>query len=122
MIRLEKLSKTFRGRPALIDLSLIIEYCLDHKELRGPAILLEAESTRLAEHICDVVHVKRHPSVCSPSDVNWLVKRLAAAGYTLRDPVDVGGLTKQREAQQSAVESIAVYLGKPSAPFVPEPT
>lgn len=104
---------------ALIDLALIVEYCLDDQNLRGPAVLLEAESTRLAKHICEVIHVTPQPAECSPEQVEQLTKRLASAGYSLRSNVDLGAFAERRAAEQSAVEGMAVYLGKPSAPLIP---
>lgn len=103
---------------AMIDLALIIEFCLDDQELRGPAIMLEAESTRLADHICDTIGITAKPSECSPADVEQLIERLAAAGYSIRMDVDVSALAERRAAQQSDVEAIAAHLGKPGAPLL----
>ena len=104
---------------ALIDLALIAEYCLDDQQLRGPAVLLEAESTRLADHIYETIGITAKPSECSQADVEQVIERLTKAGYDIRRDVDVGVLAERRDTLQSAVEGIAVYLGKPSAPLVP---
>lgn len=103
---------------AMIDLALIIEFCLDDQDLRGPAVLLEAESTRLADHIRDTIGITSKPSECSPADVEQLIKRLAAAGYSIRMEVDVAALAERRRAKQSDVEAIAAHLGKPGAPLL----
>lgn len=103
---------------ALIDLALIVEHCLDDRALRGPAILLGAESTRLADNICENIGIASKPSECCPAEVEQLIERLARAGYAVRMDVNVSALAEQRRAQQSRVEGIAVYLGKPSAPLI----
>lgn len=103
---------------ALIDFALVVESCLDEEELRGPAILLGAESTRLAEHICETVGIRPKPAGSNRSDVEQLITRLKKAGYGIRDQVDLSDFAKRRDLLQSPVEGIAVYLGRPSAPLV----
>ncbi|MEO7634151.1 MAG: hypothetical protein ABIS38_00715 [Sphingomicrobium sp.] len=104
---------------ALIDLALITEYCLDERPLRGPAVLLGAEATRLAGQICAVIHLP--PGNCeSPvADVEQLGARLAAAGYAIRADFDAAALAQRRGKLHATVEALAAHLGKPSSPLLP---
>lgn len=104
---------------ALIDFALIVQYCIEDRDLRGPAILLGAESERLAEHVCALVGVARKPGRSRPDDIARLMERLGKAGYELQADVDLAAVAERRDARQAAVEGIALYLGKPSAPLFP---
>lgn len=104
---------------ALIDLALITEYCLDDRALRGPAVLLGAEATRLASQICAVIHLPLGGCECDAADVEQLAARLVKAGYAIRADFDAAALAERRGTLHAAVEALAAHLGKPSSPLLP---
>lgn len=114
---------TGAGWPAalgtLLDLALILEYCVVDDELRGPALLLSADGTRLATGICAQTGLKYQPADASPASFAQILERLATAKYPLRSDFDAAALAERRAQQQAPVEAIARHLGKPSALLVP---
>ena len=104
---------------ALIDLGLIVEYCLDDRRLGGPATLLVAEGERLAGHVSAAIGLATDSCPCTAEDVERLAARLAKAGYVIRPDFNAAALAERRAELQAPVEEIADHLGKPSAPLVP---
>lgn len=103
---------------AMLDLALILEACLADDELRGPALLLSADGTRLASEICAQTGLKYTPAEASPECVAQLLERLSTAGFALRSTVDAAALAERRAQQQAPIAAIAEHLGKPSALLV----
>lgn len=106
---------------ALIDLGLIIQYCLENRQMGGAAALLVAEGARLSVEVSSVNGLNSQQCGCTREDIEQLVARLAKAGYALRDDLDARALAERRAQLQAPVEGIARYLGKPSTPLLPPP-
>ncbi len=110
---------TGAGWPAalgsLLDLALILEYCVVDDELRGSAVLLGADGARLATDICAQTGLKYTPVEVSPASIAQLLERLAKAKFPLRSDFDAAALAERRAQQQAPVEAIARHLGKPTA-------
>jgi hypothetical protein len=104
---------------ALIDLGLIVQYCLANRQMGGAAALLVAEGSRLAGQVSVAKGLATETSGCSVGDVEQLVARLGKAGYSLRPDIDAAALAQRREKLQGPVEGIAGHLGKPSALLLP---
>ena len=104
---------------ALLDLALILEYCVVDDTLRGPALLLSAEGGRLATEICRLSGLKYQPPAASPASFAQILERLAKAKFPLRSDFDTAALAERRAQQQAPIEAIAQHLGKPSTVLVP---
>jgi len=104
---------------ALIDLGLIVEYCLDEPRMSGPATLLVAEGTRLAGQVCLSIGLDTELCAGTAEEIEQLLARLAKAGYALRPDLDSAALAERRSQVQAPVQGIANHLGKPGAPLVP---
>jgi hypothetical protein len=102
---------------ALLDLALLSEYCLDDESLRGAAVLLRDEGTRMARELAQVVNLK--PCDVSPDEPELVqgVEQLRSSGYAIRD-CDLAIISEQRVQYRSCVEALAAHLGKPSAVLV----
>lgn len=104
---------------AMLDLALILEYCVVDDTLRGTALLLSADGARLANDICTQTGLKSRPAEASPASFAQIVERLAKAKYPVRSDFDAVALAERRAQQQAPVEAIAAHLGKPGALLVP---
>ncbi len=117
---------TGAGWPAslgmLLDLALIETVCIDDARLSGPAALLLAEATRLADHVCSSIGLSAEIPPCIAKDFQTVTARLAEAGYSLRRDLDLAALAERRAQFQAPVEAIAAHLGKPGAPLIPAGT
>lgn len=114
---------TGAGWPAalgtLLDLALILEYCVVDGRVRGPALLLSADGARLANDICALTGLKPKPIKTTPESIAAILERLAKAKFPLRSDFDAAALAERRAQQQGPVEAIAQHLGKPSALLLP---
>jgi hypothetical protein len=103
---------------ALLDLALLSEYCIDDESLRGAAVLLRAEGTRMARELAGVINL--HPKAVEP-DVPSLVQtveQLRGSGYPIRSDPDFGVIAEQRTEYCSCVDALADHLGKASTTLV----
>ena len=113
---------TGSGWPAtlgtMVDLSLIIEHLLDEPRLRGLAVLLREQAARLAREIAGLVAVA--PADASPSldDVETLCDRLRAAGYAVRELLDVDDFIAARGSDVACIDALSHHLGTSPAPLL----
>lgn len=106
---------------AMLDLSLITNRLIAMDEWHGPSALLRADALRMAESLGRVSHLEPALDEISEEQLAGLRKRLDAAGYKLRPEVDVDGILRERAFNMAFVKAMANHLGKPCAPFLPEP-
>src|SRR6476661_3629117 len=66
---------------ALLDLSLLSELFLDSQELRGPAVLLREEATRMARELAGLIGVKPIEADGSEPELRQAADQLDGAGY-----------------------------------------
>jgi hypothetical protein len=103
---------------ALLDLALLSEYCIDDDSLRGAAVLLRAEGTRMARELASVINL--HPKDVPPDvpQLTQTVEQLRGSGYPIRAEPDFGVIAEQRTDYCSCVDALAEHLGKPSTTLV----
>jgi len=103
---------------ALLDLALLSEHCLDDQSLRGSAVLLRDEGTRMARELAGVIGV--HPLDVSSDqpELRQVAEQLRSAGYEIRDDSDFAVISEQRADYRSCVDALANHLGKPTAVLV----
>ena len=106
---------------ALLDLSLIAGRLIDADELRGGAALLRADALRMAESLGKLSRLEPALDEISEDQLAGVRQRLAAAGYPLREEVDVAATLHERAFNMAFVRAMADHLGKACAPFLPEP-
>jgi hypothetical protein len=115
-------SSTGSGWPAalgaMLDLALLAEYCLDDESLRGPAILLREEGTRMARDLAVVIGLTPADSGSGEAQLRQAADQLRAAGYGLRDDSDFGKIGERRSEYVSCVKALADHLGKPASVLV----
>jgi hypothetical protein len=103
---------------ALLDLALLSEHCLDDESLRGAAMLLRDEGTRMARELATVIGLKPCEVSADEPELGQAAERLESAGYALRNALDLGELAEQRTEYRSCIEALARHLGKPTAVLV----
>jgi signal transduction histidine kinase len=103
---------------ALLDVALLSETCLEDESLRGPAMLLRDEGTRMARELAAVVGVRPLEVTPDQPELVQAAEQLRASGYALRDDVDVSVISEQRMAYRSCVDALAEHLGQPRAALV----
>lgn len=103
---------------ALLDLALLSEQCLEEPPLRGAAMLLREEGTRMARELAAVINLK--PSEVAPDEpqLRQAAEQLRGAGYAIRDDADFAAMAGQRTIYRSCVDALAQHLGKPTAVLV----
>ena len=106
---------------ALLDLSLIVNRLLNVDEWRGPSALLRADALRMAESLGRVSRLEPALDEVSEEQLAGVRERLAAAGYQERGGIDVAAVLRERASNMAFVKAMADHLGKPCAPFLPEP-
>lgn len=104
---------------ALIDLSLLYQLVLDDDALRGPAILLGEDATRLATDLAALVGLVPQADASSPAEAAVMIERLRAAGYSPRAGADPEYFCIGRAAAHGCVTAMARHLGKPTAQLAP---
>lgn len=107
---------------ALLDLSLIATRLLEARDYHGPAALLRADGLRMAEELGRLSNLKPALDEISEDELASLRERLAAAGYRLRETVDIAATLHERAFNMAFVKAMADHLGRPSAPFLPNLT
>ncbi|MGE5561883.1 MAG: ion channel [Bacillota bacterium] len=103
---------------ALLDLSLLSEHCIDDDSLRGSAVLLRDEGTRMARELAGVISLQ--PIEVQPDEPELVqaAERLRSGGYAIRPDIDFKALSRLRMEYRSCVEALARHLGKPGATLV----
>lgn len=103
---------------ALLDAALLSERCLADDSLRGAAVLLRDEGTRMARELAGVIGLA--PAEVAPDEagLRQAIERLEGAGYPLREAPDVAAIAGQRAEYLSCVDALARHLGKPAAVLV----
>jgi hypothetical protein len=103
---------------AMLDLALLAELCLDDEPLRGPAILLREEATRMARELAAVIGLAPRDSEGGEAQLRQVAEQLGAAGYALRDDSDFSMMAERRSEYVSCVNALADHLGKPTSVLV----
>jgi hypothetical protein len=103
---------------ALLDLALLSEHCLDSRALRGTALLLRDEGTRMARELSEIVGVTPEPVALDEAQLKQAAEQLRSAGYPIRSDADFGAIAGQRAEYRSCVDALAHHLGKPPAVLV----
>jgi hypothetical protein len=101
---------------ALLDLALLIEHCLDIPELRGRAVLLREDGTRMAQEHVALLGLTVPPQPQDRTDVAGLRNRLRAAGYGLRDEAGFQSYLLARTKATALVNTLAEHLGRTGVP------
>jgi hypothetical protein len=101
----------------MLDLALFGEYCLDQPELRGPAILLRDEGTRMAHELARVISLKPCEVSSDVAELGQAAEQLRSSGYAIRS-CDFSAISRQRTEYRSCVDALANHLGKPTAMLV----
>lgn len=103
---------------ALLDAALLSEHCLMDDSLRGAAVLLRDEGSRMARELALVVGVR--PAEVAPDEAELVqaVERLEASGYPIREGTDLRAVAGQRAEYLSCVSALAEHLGKPASVLV----
>jgi hypothetical protein len=113
---------TGAGWPAvlgtLIDLALILELLLDEPEPLGPALLMGEQAGRLANGLLDMLSLQPAAPRTSESEVRQLCDALAATGYRVKQPCNIGPFIAARNASLGAAVALAEHLGGPQVPLV----
>jgi hypothetical protein len=102
---------------ALLDLALLSEYCLDDGSLRGAAVLLRDEGTRMARELAQVINLKPCEVSADEPELKQAADQLRSSGYSIRE-CDLAIVSQQRVQYRSCVEALANHLGKPTAMLV----
>jgi hypothetical protein len=105
---------------ALLDLALIIEHCIDMPHLRGRAVLLREDGTRMARELIALLDLPVSPKFNEESRAfDALRRRIETAGYPLRSIDEYQTFRAARAELTSLVEALADHLGKPGTHLVP---
>jgi hypothetical protein len=102
---------------ALLDLALLSELLLDEPPLRGAAVLLRDEGTRMARELAGMVNLQPVDVASDEPELRQAADRLRSGGYTISD-IDFSAIAQQRKQYRSCVEALARHLGKPTAVLV----
>jgi ion channel len=103
---------------ALLDLALLSEQLLDEERVRGAAILLRDEGTRMARELAAVISLRPCDVSADEPALRQAVGRLRESGYAIRDQANLTAAAGQRAEYLSCVDALARHLGKPSAMLV----
>jgi hypothetical protein len=103
---------------ALLDLALLSEHCLEDPSLRGPAVLLRDEGTRMARELARVVSVKECEVVPDEPELKQAVEQLRSAGYEICSQPSLSIMSEQRKSYRCCVDALAEHLGKPTTMLV----
>jgi hypothetical protein len=103
---------------ALLDLALLAERCLDEESLRGPAMLLRDEGTRMARQLAGVIALRPVEVAADEAELRQAIERLQSSGYAVRGDTDLATVAGQRAEYLSCVNALANHLGKPGAVLV----
>jgi hypothetical protein len=103
---------------AILDVALISEYFLDEPSLRGAAVLLREEGTRMARELARVINIGTVDVVQDEAELRQAAEQLRAAGYGIRGECDLAAISNQRADYRSCVDALAAHLGKPATMLV----
>jgi len=103
---------------AILDVALISEYFLDEPSLRGAAVLLREEGTRMARELARVINIGTVDVVQDEAELRQATEQLRAAGYGIRGECDLAAISNQRADYRSCVDALAAHLGKPATMLV----
>lgn len=103
---------------ALLDLALLSEHCLDDQSLRGPAVLLRDEGTRMARELARVISVKPCDVPTDEPELRQAVEQLRNSDYGICAEVSVAIMSEQRRVYRCCVDALASHLGKPTTVLV----
>jgi hypothetical protein len=103
---------------ALLDLALLIELCVDDKDLYGPSVLLGEEGMRMARELALVIGLPPKPVAPGDGDLREAATRLAGAGYRIRAAPDFDKMARRRADYASCVDALADHLGEPTAVLI----
>jgi hypothetical protein len=103
---------------ALLDLALLSEQCLEDQSVRGAAVLLRDEGTRMARELAQLIGVNACDVSRDQPELKQAAERLRNAGYRVRGEIDFALMAEQRAVYCSCVDALADLLGKPNAPLV----
>jgi hypothetical protein len=103
---------------AMLDLALITEYFIDDDHLYGPAVLLNAEGTRMARELGGLIGLDPLHSKPDEGELRQLLGRLAQRGYRTRPNPNFAAMARKRAEYCGWVDAIADHLGKPTAVLV----
>jgi hypothetical protein len=102
---------------AMLDLALLSEYCLDQPSLRGAAVLLRNEGTRMARELAKVISLKPCEVSSDEPELRQAAEQLRSNGYPIRN-CDFSVMSQQRTQYRSCVDALADHLGKSTAMLV----
>jgi hypothetical protein len=103
---------------ALLDVALLSEHCLNDEPLRGAAVLLRDEGTRMARELAAMIGVRPSDVAPDAEELKQAGEQLRSSGYDIREDADLAVVSQQRAAYRSCVEALADHLGKPAAMLV----
>jgi hypothetical protein len=103
---------------AMLDLALLSEFCLKSPELRGPAVLLREEATRMARELAGVIGLQPEETAGGEAALRQAAEQLEAAGYQIHEEADFANIARMRAQYLSCVNAIADHLGKPTSVLV----
>ena len=103
---------------ALLDLALLSEYCLDDRSLRGAAVLLRDEGTRMARELAQVINLKPCEVTADELELRQAAEQLRLSGYAMREDGDLAIISQQRAEYRSCVDALASHLGKAASMLV----
>ena len=103
---------------ALLDLALLSERCIGDDSLRGAAVLLRDEGTRMARELAGVIALRPVEVAPVEDELRQAVERLRDSGYPVRNDTDLASVAGQRVDYLSCVNALADHLGKPAAVLV----
>jgi hypothetical protein len=103
---------------ALLDAALLSEQCLAEDSLKGAAVLLRDEGTKMARELAGVIGLKSVETAPDEGQLAQAVERLQGSGYAIRDGTDLATIAGQRADYLSCVNALAQHLGKPTTVLV----
>jgi hypothetical protein len=103
---------------ALLDLALLSEHCLDDQSLRGAAVLLREEGTRMARELAGVIGLQPRDVTGDQPELRQAAEQLRSSDYSMRADADFKAIADQRAEYRSYVDALANHLGKPTAVLV----
>lgn len=103
---------------ALLDLALVSEQILDDPSLKGPAMLLREQGTRMARELAEVISLEPGEVASSEAELRQAAEQLRDGGYAIRDNADFLAISGKRAVYCSCVDALADYLGKPTVQLV----
>ena len=103
---------------ALLDLALLSEHCLDAQPLRGIAVLLRDEGTRMARELSRVIGLNPRDVSGGEPELRQAAEQPRSSDYPIRSDRDFRAIAEQRGQYRSHVEALANHLGKPASALV----